>query len=120
MNTIKSWVLKFLRSPVDRSYIETHEMLLRCARRCAYDLRHATDEISRLASYAGPRADKDLLLMYRERSDHWVSLFATGNAMKDYRLELEREITKRDLEIARLQRLCEVNDIAHEAPGCPF
>ena len=46
----------------------------------------------------------------------WVGIFASGNALKDYRLELHREVLKRDVEIARLRRLCEANGID---PACP-
>lgn len=37
----------FKKHTVDDAYIETHEMLVRFARRCAYDLRHAVDMLNK-------------------------------------------------------------------------
>jgi hypothetical protein len=97
---------RWLGGTADAHIAELHDVLLRSARRCAYDLRHAADDI----------ADGARRQAYRERAEMWVGIFASGNALKDYRLELHREVLKRDVEIARLRRLCEANGID---PACP-
>jgi hypothetical protein len=90
---------------------ELHDVLLRSARRCAYDLRHAADEIVEARTRRA----------YGDRADMWLGIFASGNALKDYRLELHREIQKRDTEIARLRALCEANGVNPVGPNeLPF
>ena len=58
---------------------EDYEALIRNARRCAYDLKHATDRIP----------DDDFLVdKLQNRARMWVTLFAKGNPGKDYRHRL--------------------------------
>jgi hypothetical protein len=102
---------RWLGGTADAHVAELHDVLLRSARRCAYDLRHAADEI----------ADQRLRKGFGDRADMWVGIFASGNALKDYRLELHREIQKRDVEIARLRTLCEANGVSPVGPNeLPF
>jgi hypothetical protein len=85
-------------SPED-GLAETLAITLRCARRCAYDLSHAADMI--------PSAPGDWRSDFAERfarkAAHWQSLFSSGTTVKDYRLELHRELDDRDRTIARLR-----------------
>lgn len=59
-----------------------YELQIRCARRCAYDLRHAVDMIDR-ENWPG-----FIIERMGSKARHWVSLFARGNPGKDYRVEL--------------------------------
>lgn len=95
-----------LKDPFD-GLMEAHNILIKSARRCAYDLRHAASLIDH-----GHWSDlKDHLT---RNAEHWVALFQSGNSIKDYQLELHREIDIRDREIVRLKKLLEANNIEHE------
>lgn len=68
-----------------RALLDDYELLVRCARRCAYDLNHCVGMIDR-ERYS---ALKPLL---ESKADHWVDLFAKGNPGKDYRHDLLRRL----------------------------
>jgi len=104
-------IRRWLGGTADAHIGELHDVLLRSARRCAYDLRHAADEIVDVRVRQG----------YQERAEMWVSIFASGNALKDYRLEWHREILQKDVEISRLRALCVANGIDPVGPNeLPF
>jgi len=69
--------------------IVEYEILIRAARRCAYDLCHAVDSIPS-DDFSAPEL--------RERAHRWRVLFAKGNPGKDYRNTLHHRID--DLETA--------------------
>lgn len=79
-------------------------MTLRCARRCAYDLSHAVSSIP---------MDDPMRIIYEVRSKQWVELFQSGNAMKDYRLELHAEIEKRECALNDWSKLLKEHKIPH-------
>lgn len=98
---------------VDEGFKETHEILIRCARRCAYDLSHVVQLID-------PNFNSIAERMI-ERSKHWVDLFKSGNSMKDYRIHLYTLIENKDKEIKRLRKLIKDNNIQDfESEEMPF
>ena len=110
-------IRRILGGTADAHIIETHEIMIRCARRCAYDLDHAVDMI-RLDEGDWRVEIRDML---RQKARYWIGLFASGNSVKDYRLRLHADLDDRDREIERLRGLCEANGIDHQDPrGTPF
>lgn len=67
-----------------------YEVLIRLARRCAYDFAHATEFIPEKTYFMG-RDEWDRI------ARSWVTLFAKGNPGKDYRIkrEMERDQARR-------------------------
>jgi hypothetical protein len=70
-------------------------ILLKSARRCAYDLRHAAGELF-MEGKDGPYQ------MYQDRAEAWLKIFAP-DGIKEYRLELHREIDRLEWEIKALK-----------------
>lgn len=64
-----------------------YETLIRLARRCAYDFRHATDFIR------GPTLSLSKQ-EWEDRAAMWAELFAKGNPGKDYRQELQGDLDR--------------------------
>lgn len=88
--------------------IETLELTIRAARRCAYDLRHCAGEIA--------NAEKSKL--FSERADYYVALFQSGNACKDYRHKLHHTINELEMQLDTLRKLLVKRKIAD--PTTPF
>ena len=84
--------------------VEINRLLVKAGRRCAYDLRHAADELS--ASGAN-----DCAARYYDRASDWLSVFNPADDGKNYRDELHEEIGSLVAEIKRLKQLCRDNDI---------
>ncbi len=94
--------------------LQLYEILLKSARRCAYDLRHAVDCIDK----NGP--DGYMKELLAPRADNWVDLFSSGTNIKDYRLSYIRDIAKLELEVQRLQKLIDPEKHPWDAPGKTF
>ncbi len=62
---------------------DQHMMLIKCARRCAYDLMHCSSDLSLY--------DEKWSNIYRDRARHWDSIFSP-DGVKNYRLELHMKI----------------------------
>ncbi len=95
--------------------LQLYEILLKSARRCAYDLGHAVDMID------GTR-ESELKDILRNSAEHWKDLFTAGNAMKDYRLsyvhdifDLEQDVKRAETELTRLITLLEEAGIDHKS-----
>jgi hypothetical protein len=65
-------------------YAADYEVLVRLARRCAYDFAHASSFIPE-KTYFMSRAE------WEDAAGYWVSLFAKGNPGKDYRMKRDAE-----------------------------
>lgn len=104
-------ILGWLRPTPEHGLAETLAITIKCARRCAYDLSHAADCVD----------DARLARVYRTRAKHWQSLFSSGTSMKDYRLELHREIEKRDAVIESLRAELKATGLSgYAADEVPF
>jgi hypothetical protein len=69
-------------------------ILLKSARRCAYDLRHATDNIP---------SEHWTYQTFKDRSSFWLEIFSpTG--VKDYRLAMIGQIEKLESEVKELRK----------------
>lgn len=100
-------IRRFIGGTVDAHIAETHDIMIRCARRCAYDLGHAIDMIHlQPGDYR-----RDLVEHLRAAQRHWIGLFKSGNHMKDYRLHLHHELGKRNQTIERLYALLDEHKI---------
>lgn len=84
---------------------ETHEVLLRSARRCAYDLKHAIEYIA--------IKDKFAVDLLTRKAAAWEALFSSGNAVKDYKLKLHLEISDLTYEVERLKKILDDRGIDH-------
>lgn len=85
-------------------YRAQHEILIRLARRCAYDFAHAADFIP-------PRDPIAKDLGYPARAQWWISVFQSGNPAKDYRNKIVMELGTAENTIEQLISLCEKNNI---------
>lgn len=96
-----------MANPEDAAFeelMEAHNILIRAARRCAYDLRHA-------AALIDKDHWSDLKQHLRRNAEHWVALFQSGNSVKDYQIQLHHEIEIRDRKILELKNLLRENGI---------
>jgi hypothetical protein len=89
--------------------IETLELTIRSARRCAYDLRHCVDCLGMDA--VSHLTGDDTRKMFRDRADYFVKLFQSGNAMKDYRHQLYHEIDELERRVETLRRILKEHKI---------
>jgi hypothetical protein len=95
-------IRRILGGTVDAHVAEQHDLLIKCARRCAYDLGHAID----LIYLTGPTDHRrDLVEHLTRNQKHWIGLFKSGNHMKDYHHHLHNTIEKQEVTIDRLYRL---------------
>lgn len=83
--------LKAMWSDPRLEYAADYEVLVRMARRCAYDFAHATSFLPKETWFMG--RDE-----WEQRANFWVRLFAKGNPGKDYRV-------KRDVELEQAQTI---------------
>jgi hypothetical protein len=97
---------KHAHADILRDAIETLELTIRSARRCAYDLNHA----------AGDVRDASMRKIYQERADFFVKLFQSGNAMKDYRHRLYDQISDLEFKLKQLRDLLAEHKI--DDPTC--
>jgi hypothetical protein len=82
------------------------------ARRCAYDLAHATSFIRREES--GKWAD-----VFQNSAAHYQTIFTPWGG-KDYRLELHERIYDLDKKVGVLEELCDENNIKVPYERMPF
>ena len=84
---------------------EDYEALIRNARRCAYDLKHAADSIP----------EKDFLAdRMQTRASMWITLFAKGNPGKDYRHQLQYRIYELENAFESLEKYYQERDTPPE------
>lgn len=97
-------------------FFEQYTLILKAARRCAYDMNHCASDLSMANSQTGKKS----LFDYHEMSQMWQELFSpTGG--KDYRHRLHLNAWELESEIKRLKRLCADNNIDSTDPdGIPF
>lgn len=97
-------------------FFEQYTLVLKAARRCAYDLTHCAGDLSLELS----RNNEKSIVDYHKRSQMWQDIFSpTGG--KDYRHDLHYDIDKAEREVTRLQELCTKNGIDYYDPnGIPF
>lgn len=86
---------------------EQHNILIRLARRCAYDFAHAADFVPK---------DHWLRMDWPERAGYWTMLFGAGNPGKDYRLRLHDTIDRQAAHIEKLEKFCDERGLFDERP----
>lgn len=97
---------------------ELYTLILKAARRSAYDLNHASSDIS-MSSYKSEEERSESVEFYWERAHHWLEIFSPTGA-KDYRHKLHMEIWNLENKIEKLQKLCDENGIKHDGDEIPF
>lgn len=85
------------KDPID-FIIDDYNILIMAARRCAYDLGHAANEIDR------PTID------YSQRHKIWLKLFE-HDGIKNYRNEMLKEIFDLKIEVKHLKELLKKHGI---------
>jgi hypothetical protein len=80
---IKTWLRLWADPKLE--YAADYEVLVRMARRCAYDFAHATSFLPAENFYMG--RDE-----WEARANSWIRLFARGNPGKDYRVKRDMEL----------------------------
>lgn len=83
------------RNQTRQALAESHLILLKSARRCAYDLQHAVDNIPPDSYYSR---------LFRARSQFWLEIFSPAG-IKDYRLEMIETISRLERENEKLRAL---------------
>lgn len=83
---------------------EQLSLIVKAARRCAYDLRHAADMIPFEDTFSK---------VFRDRADHWLTVFNPADDGKNYRHRLHYDILDLESEVERLKKLCEAHGISH-------
>lgn len=86
-------------------YAADYEVLVRMARRCAYDFAHAASFLPATTFYMG----RD---QWEQRANSWVRLFAKGNPGKDYRVKRDMELQQAESIAREAIALLRANDIA--------
>ena len=95
MDTVTKELLK-LNDPI-QDMKELNRVIIRAARRCAYDLGHAAGEIK----------DPDTQKIFWDRHYMWLNVFNPVNGGKDYRDELHRRISFLEHRVDAFIKLCE-------------
>lgn len=85
----------------DEANRELMELVIKAARRCAYDLAHAADW----------QLDAEQRKMFQARAKNWLTIFNPANGPKDYRHRMHVDISMLEIKIRRLQELCRKHDI---------
>ena len=94
---------------------ELYELVLKSARRCAYDLKHASDDIPRDVLFCGESRGE----MWNNQGNSWIKIFQP-DGMKDYRHRLHREIDIMDIKITGYQRILKEHGIDDDTIEIPF
>ena len=94
---------------------EQYTLVLKAARRCAYDLRHAGGDMF----WNREDEEDEKYEFYSDRADNWLQIFAPTGA-KDYRHKLHMEIWELESKVDKLKKLCEENGIQHDIDEIPF
>jgi hypothetical protein len=103
-------ILNWFREPIPKDHYREHYMvLLKSARRCAYDLRHAADDLY-FANASKTSADTASIEWYRSRANMWLSIFAP-DGIKDYRLEFHKKIFELECKLKAFRKLCEDHNV---------
>lgn len=89
---------------------ELMELLVKCSRRCAYDLSHC----------AGDVRDDRLSEYWHKRACQWTEVFDPACGLKDYRATLHLRITEIECVNRALIKLCEDHGIDVSAYKLPF
>lgn len=76
---------KLWRSP-EVDYMADYEMLIRLARRCAYDFSHSAEDMGLIISFS--ETSRKPFTDWYKTAQFWIRLFAKGNPGKDYRHKL--------------------------------
>ncbi len=97
------------RNVLSHEFLEQYMLILKAARRCAYDLAHAGGNL-----YGTPYAE-----FYSKRARMWQNLF-TPQGGKDYRHDLHIKITDLESKLELLEELCEKNNIELPYETIPF
>lgn len=80
---------------------ELLELIVKVARRCAYDLRHAADDMS----------DKKTAELFHSRAATFLTIFDPADGGKNYRHRLHNEIDDLATKVSGLRQLCKDNNI---------
>lgn len=83
--------------------MEEYTLLLKAARRCAYDLSHS----------AWGNQTPELADRFETRARMWINIFSP-DGVKDYRHRLHNDIDKLELRIDRLREFCTKNGLDPE------
>lgn len=90
-------------TPYDEVF-EQYTLVLKAARRCAYDLAHAADMIDRRGHYA------EFSEIFAKNARMWLGIFSPTGA-KDYRHRLHQEANMLELRVERLRDFCQKNGL---------
>lgn len=115
---------KFPYTPKEDEYTpeaarrEQNELLLKAARRCAYDLKHCAETLT----VQGSIGDRNIGTMFARRADMWIAIFVPEDGPKDYRHRLHAAIVDKDRTIDKLVARCKEHGIATGdiVEECPF
>ncbi len=91
--------------------LEEHDLLIRAARRCAYDLGHAASDVK----------DPIFSQMYHDAHYHWLDIFEKGGeGGKHYRHRLHGEISRLEFQIKKIREILKENNLEDPTKEIPF
>ncbi len=96
----------------EEAQAELLELITKAARRCAYDLRHAAQDVA--CNYLKEERSKE----WSERANMWLTIFNAADDPKNYRAGLHMKIFSLECQIEKLKKLCKEKgiDIPDERP----
>lgn len=94
--------------------LEQYVLILKAARRCGYDLRHAADKL------CWDEKDKEDFEFFSARAEGWLDIFAPTGA-KDYRHQLHMDIWNLESKVEKMKKVCDEAGVEYEDPDIiPF
>jgi hypothetical protein len=94
--------------------IADYETLIRLARRCAYDFKHASDYIP---TEERPKINWLSGINWGQRATMWTDLFAKGNPGKDYRQDLVRDLDMATMAVESMMEVMKENGLEDKIPA---
>lgn len=97
-------VLLELNDPLN-DLIELNRLVVKAARRCAYDLGHAASEIK----------NSEYSTMFHDRHHMWLKVFNPADGGKNYRDELHYKIDSLENRIEKFMKLCDEKGVDYSS-----
>ena len=98
--------------------VQEAELLQMAGRRCAYDLKHASDQMWYLGNRNPDKTEwrNGQHEFFSERADMWLNIFEINEGGKKYRHRLHDDIRNLSNKVEKLKSLLKENGIVYNDP----